>query len=164
MSTDADTSFWRFPVQHSLRALNLGEVDKFASPSGKKRQGKPYQLSIWKRIAIEHVCFLNGKGFKKTEARRKVGEEIGQELETLRTWEKEARRDFDGEARLRFAELAGKFDYEIASDPLGFKNSNLGIEGHRGTSGVDVVAMAHSDITQRSLSTVREKIRKYRAK
>lgn len=164
MSTDADTSFWRFPLQHSLRLLNAGEVDALATPPASKHQGRPYQLSNWKRIAIEHVCFLNGQGFKKIEAQKRVGGEIGQEVETLRTWEKEARKDFDGESRLRFALLAGKFDREIAADPIGFRTSERDIEGHRGTSGAIMVAAVHSEIAKRNLSTVREKILEYRMK
>ena len=80
-SRSANSSFWRFPLQHALFALELGEVDDLVKPSEIRRQGKPVALYRWKLLALSHVRFLMGKGLKKYKALEKVAQGVGQSVE-----------------------------------------------------------------------------------
>ena len=89
VSRSANSSFWRFPLQHALFALDLGEVDELVKPSEIRRQGSPVALYGWKLLALSHARYLMGKGLKKYKAMEKVAESVGQSVETLRSWEKD---------------------------------------------------------------------------
>jgi hypothetical protein len=60
MSRCADNSYWRHDLQHSVAALNEGEVDELAKPSSGRRQGLPFSLNRWKLEALWQVRFLVG--------------------------------------------------------------------------------------------------------
>jgi hypothetical protein len=61
----AESSFWRFPLQTALYALNLGEAQSILRPMPVKKQGSPVNLLIWKTRALCHVHFKVGQGVKK---------------------------------------------------------------------------------------------------
>jgi len=107
VSRSANSSFWRFPLQHALFALEFGEIDELVKPSEIRRQGNPVALFRWKLLALSHARFLMGKGFKKYKAMEKVAQSIGQSVETLRSWEKAYSSDDDFVMGLQSAELAG---------------------------------------------------------
>jgi len=77
MSRCADNSYWRFDLQHSLGALNEGEVDDLARPSPGRHQGLPYSLNRWKLEALRQVRFRVGKGYKKYRALEEVWAKSG---------------------------------------------------------------------------------------
>src|SRR5271157_2568728 len=81
MSRCADNSYWRHDLQHSLAALNEGEVDELAQPSPGRHQGLPFSLNRWKLEALRQVRFRVGKGYKKYRALEEVGKAIGQSPE-----------------------------------------------------------------------------------
>jgi len=93
LSTSTESSVWRFPLSHALTALNHGEVTEFVTPTKRKRRGQSYKLDHARSNAISHVYYLLGKGLKKHAALTKVGDAIGQSVETLRDWEKKLQYD-----------------------------------------------------------------------
>ncbi len=117
VSRSANSSFWRFPLQHALFALDLGEVDELVKPSEIRRQGSPVALYGWKLLALSHARYLMGKGLKKYKAMEKVAESVGQSVETLRSWEKGYAFDDDFVMRLRAAEMAGELEDVLDAKP-----------------------------------------------
>jgi hypothetical protein len=77
VSRSENSAFWRFPLQHALFALELGEVDDLVKPSEIRRQGSPVALYHWKLRALSHVRFLMGKGLKKYRALENVAQSPG---------------------------------------------------------------------------------------
>jgi hypothetical protein len=162
MSRCADNSYWRHPLQHSLSALNEGEVDELAQPSPGRRQGLPFSLKRWKVEALRQVRFRIGRGYKKYRALEEVGKAIGQSLEALRTWEKELEKSRDVSIELYCSELAGRYDQhfrgvEIMQIPEEEKHS-----WHRGLSNFEHAKYLHKRITSRQLEEIRDRIRHYR--
>ena len=113
LSTDANSSFWRFPLQEALRSLNAGERKELFEPAKTRRRGKPFQLDCCRAGAISHVYYLVGKGIKKHVALERVGKALAVSVETLRDWEKSL--DVDDWFRLdwRAAAIAGELEDEI---------------------------------------------------
>jgi len=109
-STDANSSFWRFPLGRALRALNYGEMDPFFAPSKKKVRGKAYTLASYRALAISHVYFRQGKGFKKHAALEAVAQEIAVSTETIRDWEKTLKHEDYFWYEWHAARLAGKIE------------------------------------------------------
>lgn len=93
LSTDANSSYWRFPLGHALRALNYGEQDAFFVPSKKKARGKAYALASYRALAVAHVCYQQGKGLKKYVALENVAKVLSVSAETIRDWEKDLKAD-----------------------------------------------------------------------
>jgi hypothetical protein len=93
LSTSADSSVWRFPLSHALRALNSGEQVEFVLPAKTRRRGHPFALDQARAEAISHVHYLIGKGLKKNVALSRVANKIAVSPETLRDWEKQLRED-----------------------------------------------------------------------
>jgi len=110
LSTSADSSVWRFPLQEALRALNSGEVLDFFKPSKQRRRGQSFQLDCAKADAIKYVYYLVGKLLTKHEALEKVGNAVGASVETLRGWEKELRKDDWFEFMWDAAKIAGRIE------------------------------------------------------
>jgi hypothetical protein len=80
---------WRWGLSESLFALNDGEVQFFTRPSKTNKHGRPYTLRQLRWYAVLHVHVLVGTGMKKYAAESKIAEELGQSVETLRSWEKQ---------------------------------------------------------------------------
>lgn len=165
MSRSGTTSFWRMPFQHSMFALNHGEVDSLSSPISERKQGRPYQLRSWKIEAVSQVNFRVGKGFKKYIALEEVGEKIGQSPETLRSWEKEIlKNDPDGEVDIFVATLAGKhldlFETGQWRDAL----DTYEYGSFRSTPLVYLAHMRHEQLKKHDLSEVKRNLRFYREK
>jgi hypothetical protein len=161
MSRCADNSYWRFPLQQSLAALNEGEADEFAQPSLGRRQGLPFSLNHWKLEALKQVRFRVGKGYKKYRALEEVGTAIGQSSEALRTWEKELGKSRDRSVELYCSELAGRYDQHFQGAakmeiPEEEKHSR-----HRGVH-FEHAELLHRQITTRQLEEIRDRIRHYR--
>jgi hypothetical protein len=113
LSTDANSSFWRFPIQEAFRALNAGERDDFCGPAKARRRGRPYRLDCCRAVAISHVYYLWGQGIKKHIALERVGKALAVSVETLRDWEKSLRVDDWFSREWTAAALAGEFEEEI---------------------------------------------------
>jgi hypothetical protein len=77
MSRCADNSYWRHDLQHSLAALNEGEVDELAQPSSGRRQGLPFSLNRWKLEALWQVRFRVGKVTRNIERSRRSEKRSG---------------------------------------------------------------------------------------
>ena len=88
-------SFWRFELGRALHALEHGQVHDLVKPARRKPQGDVLELRYAKLRAIQHVQFKVGAGYKKHVALASVAEELGQSIETLRSWEKDLLRDED---------------------------------------------------------------------
>ncbi len=93
LSTDANSSYWRFPLGHALRALNYGERDSFLTPSKKKTRGKSYILAYYRALAVAHVYYRQGKGIKKYVALESVATALAVSPETIRDWEQTLKSD-----------------------------------------------------------------------
>jgi hypothetical protein len=93
LSTDANSSYWRFPLGRALRALNYGERDSFLVPSKKKARGKAYTLAYYRALAVAHVWYRRGKGIKKYVALESVATALAVGTETIRDWEKTLKDD-----------------------------------------------------------------------
>jgi hypothetical protein len=165
MSRCADNSYWRHDLQHSLAALNEGEVDELAKPSSGRRQGLPFSLNRWKLEALWQVRFRVGKGYKKYRALEEVGKAIGQSPEALRTWEKELERSRDRSVDLYCSELAGKYDEHFQGTEVTKGVTIPEIEKHtwhRGLSNYENAKYLHRIITKRQLDEIRDRIKLYR--
>jgi hypothetical protein len=162
MSRCADNSYWRFPLQNSLAALNEGEADEFAQPSPGRHQGLPFSLNRWKLEALRQVRFRVGKGYKKYRALEEVGAAIGQSAEALRTWEKELEKSKDEYNDLYCSELAGRYDQYFrgeANQPISDREKH---PRHRGVNDFDNAKFLHEHITGCQLHEIRDRIRHFR--
>ena len=83
LSKDANSSFWRFPLSHALRAANAGERDAVLEPTKTRRRGRPYQLDWYRAVAIAHVYYLLGQGIKKHIALERIGSALAVSVETI---------------------------------------------------------------------------------
>jgi hypothetical protein len=162
MSRCADNSYWRFDLQHSLAALNEGEVDELACPSPGKRQGLPFSLKRWKLEALRQVRFRVGKGYKKYRALEEVGQAIGQSPEALRTWEKELERSRDRSVDLYCSELAGIYDLNFRGTEKMTISDTENYGWHRGLSNFEHAKHLHRQITELKMDEIRENIKRYR--
>lgn len=165
MSTSVNSSFWRMELQHSLLALNHGEVDILATPANVKKQGRPYLLRRWKWKAIIHVNYLIGRGYKKYRALEEVADGIGQSTETIRSWEKDLKTDFDCRFDFACAELAG-----LHADELTTNNANqlydyiAELGTNRGTTPIVNAEYMLSIIKSTPYEKIKKNLRKYRDK
>lgn len=164
MSRCADNSYWRHDLQHSLAALNDGEVDRLSTPTPGKRQGLPYSLSQWKLEALRQVRFRIGKGYKKYRALEEVGQAIGQSPETLRSWEKSLQKSRDREIDLYCSELAGLFDRHFSGDENAPAPNVEEFGSWRGSNHMEDARYLHRIIVKRHLDEIRDAIRHYRQK
>jgi hypothetical protein len=122
-STNANSSFWRFPLQRALRAANAGERDEFLEPTKTRRRGNPYQLDVRRARAISHVYYLWGQGIKKHVAQERVGKALAVSVETLRDWEKLLTVDDWFRREWNDAALAGELEEEIKEKtPMALEN------------------------------------------
>ena len=141
MSKSGTSSFWRMPFQNSFQALNHGELDRLATPVDERKQGQPYKLRTWKIRAVSQVNFMIGKGYKKYKALEKIGNEIGQSPETLRSWEKQiVATDPDGEIQLFASKVAGELYLELKSKKW---RKELDLYIHGSFRGVSLIEHAH---------------------
>lgn len=163
VSRSANSSFWRFPLQHALFALELGEVDDLVKPSEIRRQGSPVALYRWKLFALSHARFLMGKGLKKYKALEKVAQGVGQSVETLRSWEKAYGFDDDFMMALRAAELAGELEEELDTHPVNRVIEEYGAEYFRHSSDVEYAKLTLGKLRAVTLDAVREGLRAARA-
>jgi len=163
VSRSANSSFWRFPLQHALFALELGEVDDLVKPSEIRRQGRPIELYRWKLLALSHVHFLVGKGLKKFRALENVARGVGQSVETLRSWEKAYVYDDDFMMALRVAKLAGELEEELDSRPLIEIIDEYAAEYFRHSSDVEHAKLTLAELRAAPLDTVRVGLRTARA-
>jgi hypothetical protein len=110
LSTDANSSYWRFPLGHALRALNYGERTSFLVPSRKKARGKAYTLAYYRALAVAHVYYRCGKGIKKYVALESVASSLAVSAETIRDWEKTLKGDDYFRHEWDAASLAGHIE------------------------------------------------------
>jgi hypothetical protein len=162
-SRSANSSFWRFPLQHAFFALELGEVDDLLKPSEIRRQGNPVALYRWKLLALSHVRFLIGKGLKKFKALEKVAQGVGQSVETLRSWEKAYGFDDDFMMGLRAAELAGELEEELDVRPVNKLVEEFGAEYFRHSSDVEYAKLTLRELRAVPLDAIRKGLRTARA-
>jgi hypothetical protein len=163
MSRCADNSYWRHDLQHSMGALNEGEVDELAQPSPGRHQGLPASLNRWKLEALRQVRFRIGQGYKKYRALEEVGKAIGQSPEALRPWEKELERSRDRSVDLYCSELAGRYDQHFQGiENVEIPEAETDIR-HRGLSNFEHAKYLHKVITDRQLPEIRDRIRHYRS-
>lgn len=164
LSRSADSSFWRFELQESLRALNFGQLDPLSTPENGKRKGKPYSLLLWKHKALLQVYFLTGKGFKKYAALDQVSKGIGQSPETLRTWEKILLEDEYFKFELWSAEVAGMFETELKNmrwnELPGWEEMGM----FHGTFMAEMAAYLLPQIEQTDFEKIMKMIQYYRAR
>jgi hypothetical protein len=164
MSRCADNSYWRHPLQESLRALNGGEHDALSTPVPGKRQGQPFSLSKWKHETLRQVHLRIGAGMKKYRALEEVGAGIGQSPETLRAWDKELRQSLDRANDLYCSQLAGEFGSEINARSDFDLEKMEGYGWHRGVHNLVRAKLLYDHITKLTLNEIREHIRRYREK
>jgi hypothetical protein len=163
VSRSANSSFWRFPLQHAFFALELGEIDDLVKPSEIRRQGSPVELYRWKRLALSHVHFLVGKGLKKFKALDNVAQGIGQSVETLRSWEKAYGYDDDFVMALRVARLAGELEQVLDSSPINKIVEEYGTEYFRHSSDVEYAKRELGELRAAPLHAIRKGLRDARS-
>jgi hypothetical protein len=161
-SRSANSSFWRFPLQRALFALNLGHVDDLLKPVRIRRQGDPVRLLHAKMMALRHVYYHIGKGIKKYRALEMVATELGQSTETLRSWEKEITGDDDLMMDITGAELAGELEELIDSFSLSDLEKYLATDYHRNTSDIEYAKLILESIRSNPLDKIRKGILKNR--
>jgi hypothetical protein len=111
-SSEQTSSVWRDPLSHALRAANAGEVHPLFDPGKKRRRGRPYVLDSARAVAVAHVHYLVGKGFKKHVALDRVSKTLAASSETIRSWEKSLGQDRWFSNLWKGAYLAGQLEME----------------------------------------------------
>lgn len=160
LSRSANSSYWRFELQDSLRALNFGQSDSLSTPEKTRRQGEPYSLLQWKHAAILKLYFFMGQGMKKYVALEKIGDGIGQSPETLRTWEKLLLQDERFRFELWSAEVAGMYENELEKKSEIPSAEEMGM--FRGTYMTEMAAVLLPFIKKMSFERIQEKLHFYR--
>jgi hypothetical protein len=166
MSRSTESSFWRFPLQHDLYALNFGQATGLCLPSARRRQGQPYDIDRWRVLAICHVYLLIGQGMKKCAALEKVASSLGQSVETLRDWEKALKKYEDYEINFQEARVAGRHKDSIqdtATWRRWFKEEYLD-ERYRNTPLRDRARYTLDHLTRVTLADVKKGLREAREK
>ena len=136
-STDANSSFWRFPLGSALRAANAGERDAFFEPSKTRRRGYPYQLDVRRATAVSHVYYRWGKGLKKHVAMEQVAHALNVSTETLRDWEKKLAKE-DHALGWKGARVAGALESEIKEKSYRELLEKYGTDRFGATSDFDI--------------------------
>lgn len=162
LSTDANSSFWRFPLEHALRAANAGELASLCKPSMTRRRGQPYRLDYTKANAVAHVHYLIGKGIKKHIALERIADAVAQSPETLKDWEKGLRKDDYFAFMWESAHLAGQLEGVIKSNSLNDLVEEYGAELFGPTSDFVVAcAFIKEKDDELSLERLKADLRKY---
>ena len=161
MSTGANSSYWRFPLQRSLRALNEGEADAIAAPI-KGRHGRPYFLQQWKLEALGQVYFRVGRGMKKHRAIKEVADKICQSTDTIRDWEKGFKNNSDYRVHLICCELAGQYEDQIKDGSINSIENFNSYPIHRGLNYLQHAKHLYSALSDRDLNEIRERILEHR--
>lgn len=157
LSTSADSSVWRFPLSHGLRALNHGETSEFLTPARGRRRGRPYLLDEVRAAVVAHVHYLMGKGIKKHIALAKIGDQIGASPETIRDWEKKLRSDDWFFFHWESAFIAG----QIEDDPELAKSGYFDVRYFGTTSTVEMARHFLNGVTEaRTLDVLKKRLRK----
>jgi hypothetical protein len=112
-SRSANSQFWRHRLQLALLALNEGEVQDIVQASAVKRQGQAHTIQWYKHAAVQWVYYFVGKGYKKYVALERVSREIGQSVETLRSWEKSLKKHPVYEFDFHCARIAGVYEERL---------------------------------------------------
>ena len=164
VSRSANSSFWRFPLQSALFALNVGHVEDIVRPEPIRRQGNPVQLLNCKMMALQHVYYHIGRGLKKYRALELVGDELGQSPETLRAWEKAITRDEDFMMDLVGAKLAGELEDQIDNHSINELIEKYGAQYHRHTSDIEKAKYILDSIRSSPLKAIRDGLRYNRSR
>lgn len=166
MSRTGNSSFWRMELQHSLLALNKGEVSDLVAPVRVKRQGRPYKLKHYRANAIMHVYFRVGKGMKKYRALEEVADALAVSPETLRSWEKNLKSNEDDCNNFYCAELAGLLEGQIREKPIygetELDHMDYGI--HRGVWNSHSAAFIYRNVLSKPLDDLLNNLNLYRRK
>jgi hypothetical protein len=167
MSRSANSSFWRFELQHALFNLNLGNVDDLFEPDKTRRQGNPAEMYYWKTRALQHVYYNIGKGLKKYRALQLVGDALGQSVETLRSWEKSISQNDEDDFLMNVdsSTLAGRLESELGGrHRVPSLEKKYGAIYHRHSSDIEYAWLALQDILAISLKDIRDGLRKARTR
>jgi hypothetical protein len=152
---------WRFILQKGLRAMNAGQTDDIFKPLPMRKSGTPFELAEWKHEALLQVYFRSGQGYKKYRALEIVGVGIGQSVDTLRDWEKDAKFNEEYLVELECAHIAGRHEAEFKAGVdinLGFHDYGT----HRGTPRIEIAFGLMGTIQSRTFSEIATNIYKYR--
>jgi len=102
-------------------------------------------------MALRHVYFHIGKGLKKYRALQLVADELGQSVETLRSWEKSISRDDELMIELGWASLAGELEGDLDKHSIHERIKMHGAEFHRHTTDIEYAKSALGLIRSMSL-------------
>jgi hypothetical protein len=152
---------WRFAFQKALRAMNRGQTEELLKPMPGRKTGAPFELGEWKLEALLQIFYPVGKGMKKYRALELVSESIGQSVDTIRDWEKDAKFDEDYSNELQCAELAGRYSDKFKNFdelPIGFPDHGT----YRGKPLMQVAFDLAKVIERRTFSEIAENILKFR--
>jgi hypothetical protein len=111
-----ESSFWRFPVSKAFYALNYGGSDELIEPS-KRMQGDGLKLVLNKLLAVQHVQYLMGTGYKKHAALERVSCALGQSAEAIKSWEKKLKKDEYFSNQIFAARIAGEYEEQLDRMP-----------------------------------------------
>lgn len=115
-----DLLTWGFPIdlqsgarlRHALIALNFGELQSLLEPDRKGRLQPAYTIARLQLLAAVHVNFLHGYGLQKKSARLRVANAYGiganDNIETVRSWEQKAVREFRGQDHTDYLKQGAK--------------------------------------------------------
>jgi hypothetical protein len=160
-SQSAESHPWRFAFQKALRAMNHGQTEELLKPMPVRKTGAPFALSEWKLEALLQIFYRVGKGMKKYRALEVVSGAIGQSVDTIRDWEKDAKFDEDYSNELQCAELAGRYSDKFKNFdelPIGFPDHGT----YRGKPVMRVAFDLAKVIERRTFSEIAENILKFR--
>jgi hypothetical protein len=152
---------WRFILQRGFRAMNAGQTEDIFKPLPVRKSGTPFDLAEWKHEALLQVYFRSGQGYKKYRALEIVGAGIGQSVDTLRDWEKDAKFNEEYSVELQCAHIAGSHEAEFKAGVdinLGFHDYGT----HRGTPIIEIAFGLMGTIQNRTFSEIATNIYKYR--
>jgi hypothetical protein len=151
---------WRFILQRGFRAMNSGQTEDIFRPLPVRKSGTPFDLAEWKHEALLQVYFRAGQGYKKYRALEIVGSGIGQSVDTLRDWEKDAKFNEEYLMELQCAHIAGRHEAEFKAGV----DINLGFDygTHRGMRIIEIAYGLLETIQNRTFSEIATNIYKYR--
>jgi hypothetical protein len=161
-SRSANSSFWRFELQSALYALGIGHVDEIFKPEPIRKQGDALQLFDCKLMALRHVHFHIGKGMKKYRALQLVADELGQSVETLRSWEKSISGDDELMIELGWSSLAGGLEGDLDKHSIHELIKMHGAKYHRHTADIEYAKSTLGLIRSRPLKGIRDDLRRGR--
>ena len=117
---------WRLSLEHSLYALNEGQVEWLMTPVNIRKQGDAFDLQELRWIVVKHLYKLIGQGVKKMAAEAYLADVCNVKVDAIQKWEKEAVKERDKERNLLEAiKLGSLYIHGMTQGPESYDKEDL---------------------------------------